>query len=137
MPDYATAHQWYGELLAVRRQFDVALDQFRTGAELDPLAPIMWHVAGWVTYQGGRPQEALEYYDKVFRINPHFEPSLGNLITNHAILGNFDLARVYAKRISEIRYEDNAAVEALIDAMEDPALKELMLDTRAVLRKEN
>ena len=37
-PGYATAHQWYGEILATQRRTDEALEQFRLAAKLDPLA---------------------------------------------------------------------------------------------------
>ena len=70
-PSYPTAKQWYGEFLAARdRDIDGALALFREAAALDPLAPIMWHVSGWVTSEAGRFEESLPYFDKALELNP-------------------------------------------------------------------
>jgi Tfp pilus assembly protein PilF len=42
-PNYATAHQWYGELLSCAGRFDEAAAEFRRALELEPLSlPINW-----------------------------------------------------------------------------------------------
>jgi TolB-like protein/Flp pilus assembly protein TadD len=40
-PSYATAQQWYSEMLAVSGRTDDALDQIRIALDLDPLSPLM------------------------------------------------------------------------------------------------
>ena len=40
-PNYATAHQWYGELLQYSLRFDEAVVQFQRAAELDPLSTVI------------------------------------------------------------------------------------------------
>ncbi len=122
-PGYATAHHWYGEALAVERHTDEALEQFRIAAELDPLAPIMWHVAGWISYMAGRLEESAAYYQKGLEINPHFEAAHGNLAVVYARLGQYDRARGKSRLFSEMSGEDTSVQLTVFAAMEDPSLK--------------
>ena len=40
-PNYATAHQWYGEFLYFSTRFDEAIAELKKAAELDPLSPVI------------------------------------------------------------------------------------------------
>lgn len=52
-PNYSTAHQWYGNLLAAAGRFDEAERAMRRASELDPLSLIAQAALGWVFYMGG------------------------------------------------------------------------------------
>jgi len=39
-PNYATGHQWYGEMLLLNGRVDEAIAQLRRATELDPLSPV-------------------------------------------------------------------------------------------------
>ena len=92
-PGYATAYQWYGELLAAEGQFDAALDQLRLARIADPLAPIIPHVMGWVLAFTDRTDEAYAYYEQALEIDPHFSSVIGNLMTLDMVTGRYDEAR--------------------------------------------
>jgi TolB-like protein/Flp pilus assembly protein TadD len=121
-PGYATAHQWYGELLAVERQFDAALDQLRLARIADPLAVVMPHVMGWVLAFSNRTDEAYAYYEQALEIDPHFSSTIGNLITLNMKTGRYDQARARARELATITKYDPTTDLAVIDALENPEL---------------
>ncbi|MEJ2534597.1 MAG: tetratricopeptide repeat protein, partial [Gammaproteobacteria bacterium] len=128
-PDYPTAHQWYGEFLAVRdRDIDGALHQFRKASELDPLAPIMWHVSGWLAAGADRLEEALGYYQRALELKPNLQYTYGNLAGTDARLGRYEQARRALERFRELSDLPPAEPPTLIDAMEDPVAKTAYLE---------
>ncbi len=45
-PNYATVHQWYGEMLYFSQRFDESIAQLKRTAELDPLSPVICGIQG-------------------------------------------------------------------------------------------
>jgi len=121
-PGYATAHQWYGELLAVEGQFDAALDQLRLARIADPLAVVVPHVMGWILSFSNRTDEAYAYYEQALEIDPHFSSTIGNLITLNMRTGRYDEARARARELATITKYDPTTDLAVIDALENPEL---------------
>ncbi len=78
-PGYATAHQWYGELLAAEGKLDAALDQLRLARAADPLAHIMPHDMGWFLMWTDRSAEAYQYFQASIELNPNFQNAYRNL----------------------------------------------------------
>ena len=123
-PGYATAHQWYGELLAVEGQLDAALDQLRLARVADPLALIMPHDMGWFLTYTDRKEEAFAYFQEVLELDPHRQNTIGNLVTLNLMTGRFDQARARAHEVSTETQRDSATELAVIAAVENPQLKE-------------
>ncbi len=71
-PSYATAHQWYAELLALEGRFDEAVAEIRLALALDPLAAVMHHQAGQTYQQAGRFDEAIDEYEAAHAIDSAF-----------------------------------------------------------------
>ena len=130
-PDYATAHQWYGEFLAVQRRTDEALEQMRLAAEADPLSAVIAHVTGWIMAHAGRWEEALDQYAVARQLNPHMPPIANNLMHINLKLGNYAEARTFAKEYDLLVDLDMSPLLIVIDAMENPALKDQALETLA------
>ena len=120
-PNYRTAHQWYAEMLAVLRRTDEALAQLDMAAEVDPLAPIIPHIRGWVLLWADRTEEAKQAYLDALRLDPGFPYAVGNLAMTHLRLGEFEQARVRYREIAELLDADPADNLLLVDAMENPA----------------
>ncbi len=57
-PGYATAHQWYGNFLAVHGRFDESAAAFGKAIALDPLSPLKQAALGWSRYFARRYDEA-------------------------------------------------------------------------------
>ena len=121
-PGYATAYQWYGELLAVEGQFDAALQQLSMARIADPLAPIIPHVMGWILAFTDRTDEAYAYYEQALEIDPYFSTAIGNLTTLNMKTGRFEEARALAREQATISEYDPTTDLAIIDALENPEL---------------
>ena len=123
-PAYATAHQWYGELLATQGDFNAALDELRTARQLDPLAPVMPHVMGWILMFTDRLDESHQYFLEAVELNPDMQAANGSLARLYMLDGQFDLARQYARKSTTTNKIDPTTELAVIDAFENPALKD-------------
>jgi serine/threonine-protein kinase len=69
-PNYATAHQWYGELLLFIGRFDEAIIEFDRAYEIDPLSPILncWQAS--VLYYKRDFNLAVSEFKKALELQP-------------------------------------------------------------------
>lgn len=79
-PNYATAHQWYGEFLAYMGRFDEAITEIKRAHELDPLSLIISTDVAKVYTLARRYDEAIEQYQRALEMDPEFAEA-------HALLG--------------------------------------------------
>ena len=121
-PGYATAHQWYGELLAVERQFDAALDQLRLARIADPLSVIVPHVMGWILIFSDRTDEAHTYYEQTLELDPYFIPAIGNLRILNMVTGRYAEARARCLEYATVTGSDPTTMLAIVDALENPEM---------------
>jgi len=71
-PSYATAHQWYAEMLTCSGRFDEALAEFHRALELEPLSlPINWDLSRFY-YMSRRYDESLAQHRKTIELDPGF-----------------------------------------------------------------
>jgi TolB-like protein/Tfp pilus assembly protein PilF len=71
-PNYATAHQWHGEMLVDVGRFDEAFVEIRRALELEPLSlPINWDY-GRFLYMARRYDESLAQHKKTIELDPGF-----------------------------------------------------------------
>lgn len=71
-PNYATAHQWYGQYLALVERFDEALMEMQRAQTLDPVSPVISTNTGEVHYLARRYDEAIEHFRKALDICPAY-----------------------------------------------------------------
>jgi tetratricopeptide (TPR) repeat protein len=109
-PNYATARQWYGEVLTYLGRFDESFAEFRRGLELEPLSlPINWDY-GRCLYMGRRYGEALAQLKKTLELDPGFSRARRTLAELYRINGDYaNAAEEYAKSF-ELRGESQNAV---------------------------
>jgi eukaryotic-like serine/threonine-protein kinase len=69
-PNYATAHQWYAELLSATRRTDEGLVEIRRALELDPLSIIMNRIYADILLDARRFDEAIQHYHKTIELDP-------------------------------------------------------------------
>jgi TolB-like protein/DNA-binding winged helix-turn-helix (wHTH) protein len=118
-PNFATAHQWFAEMLSVLQRHDEAISEIRRAEELDPFAPIMHHEAGQILQNARQYRQALEEYRKAEAQSdlpwPHYGAALA-----HRRLGEYDLALKELRAASTLNsnYLDPSAVDALDHAYE-------------------
>jgi TolB-like protein len=71
-PNYATAHQWYGEHLMNMARFPEALAEMKRAQELDPLSLIINGLVGVCYRLNGENDKALDQLKKTLDIDPNF-----------------------------------------------------------------
>jgi eukaryotic-like serine/threonine-protein kinase len=79
-PNYASAHQWYGEYLINMGRFDEGIAETRRAQELDPLSLIINSIVGFAYYAVGRHDEAIAQYRKTLEIDPNFPSTHAGLL---------------------------------------------------------
>jgi tetratricopeptide (TPR) repeat protein len=71
-PNYATAHHWYAEHLALRGRFDEAFVEIDRALRLDPLSLIVQTDHGVILYFARQYDRALEQFRAVQEMEPGF-----------------------------------------------------------------
>jgi TolB-like protein/DNA-binding winged helix-turn-helix (wHTH) protein/Tfp pilus assembly protein PilF len=71
-PNYATAHHWYAEFLALQGRFDRALTEMQHARLLDPLSLIMAIDNAAILYYARQYDGAIEQYRAVLAMEPGF-----------------------------------------------------------------
>jgi serine/threonine-protein kinase len=91
-PNYATAHQWYGEHLLGMGRYDEALAEIKRAQELDPLSLIINGMLG-VTYRvKGQNDQAIEQLRKTLEMDPNFTRTHLFLAETYQRAGRFEEA---------------------------------------------
>jgi serine/threonine-protein kinase len=78
-PNYATAHQWYGDLLASQARFEEAAAESRRAEALDPLSFVISTTLAEVLFFQRRYDEAIEKLRGVIDMEPTFSPARNDL----------------------------------------------------------
>jgi serine/threonine-protein kinase len=71
-PSYSTAHQWYGNFLAVLGRFDESASSFGRSIALDPLSPLKQAALGWSRYFARRFDEAEAECRRALELDPGY-----------------------------------------------------------------
>jgi len=71
-PGYATAHQWYGEMLSELGRHEEALAEIKRAQQLDPLSLIINAASAKILLYAGRDDLAIEQLRKTLEIDPNF-----------------------------------------------------------------
>ena len=121
-PDYATAHQWYSELLAQKRRWDEALAEARRAVELDPLSPAANMTLGSFIAYAGNPGDAIPVLERALGIAPEMAVATYLLASAHVLNGNLAAAAPVFDRVAELTGGDPEVYRAYLAALADPAL---------------
>ncbi len=73
-PNYATARQWYAELLTAMGRFDEAEQQGQKALDLDPMSPIINAVVAFNSTMARRYDAAIEQGTRTTQLFPDFMP---------------------------------------------------------------
>lgn len=71
-PNYATAHQWYGNLLSNLGRHEESLAELRRALDLDPFSLIINKNYGDKLYAARRYDESIKQLKKTIELNPNF-----------------------------------------------------------------
>lgn len=74
--DYATAHQWYGNLLVAAGRHQESVAELMRAQQIDPLSLIARAAEGWAHYHAGDNTTALTRFREVLSQNPDYQVAL-------------------------------------------------------------
>jgi TolB-like protein len=123
-PGYATAHQWFGEMLNQQRLTEEALEQLRLARVADPVSVVVRHVPGYFYLWSNQLDEAELHYMDALALGQPMRWTIHNMDMLNTLRGDYDEARRWARQLAEMENFDPAADLARIDAIENPALME-------------
>ena len=87
-PQYATAHQWYGFLLASQGRFDEALIEAHSAQEGDPASVSIRRSLGYTYFYARRFEQAKYHLSRAIAMNPDAEESYRVLGLIHTFAGD-------------------------------------------------
>lgn len=96
-PNYATAHHWYAEFLAVQGRFDEAFAEIERARQLDPLSLIIGADRGAILYYDRQYDRSIEQFRAVLERDPGF-PRAHFVVFPCVEKGDFDEAMAYINR---------------------------------------
>lgn len=96
-PNYATAHQWYGEYLATAGRFDEGLEQLKLAEQLDPLSLVINSDLGLPYFFARQYDLAEEQWKKTVELDPDF------WLAHYALALVYEQKGMYAEAIAEAR----------------------------------
>ena len=91
-PNYATAHHWYAQLLAIQGRFEEAKAEMRRALEIDPLSYNYLADLGQIYYFNHEYSEAEKYCRKALEIYPDFVFARVYLHQIYLKTGQYELA---------------------------------------------
>ncbi len=91
-PNYATAHQWYGEFLVFMGRTEDSIKALRRAKELDPLSPIINTQVGYPYYCVRQYDAAIVEFKNALELEPNFAPALNYLARSYQAKGMDDEA---------------------------------------------
>jgi len=101
-PNYATAHQWFAEMLVNSGRFDEAADEFRRALDLEPLSlPINWDYARFL-YMSRRYDESIVQHKKTIDLDPGFARAHRTLAEVYRMKGDYENAVEERARFFEL-----------------------------------
>jgi adenylate cyclase len=112
-PNYATAHQWFGnDPLVSYGLFDEAIAEGKRAVELDPLSPIINADLAVTLYLARRYDEAIAQLQKTLAIDPTFFYAHYNLGIALQLKG--DLSAAISEYEKALQLSDDSLVTALL-----------------------
>jgi serine/threonine-protein kinase len=121
-PRYATAHQWYGNLLQLLRRDDEHLEQFRIAVELDSMSPIILNNYGYALYLSRQYEEALAVTQQSIEVLPDASFNYGQIAFVLVALERWDEAEAAFRRSAELDGRSPEIYVRFVAAMQDKAL---------------
>ena len=112
-PNYATAHQWYGEYLVAMGRFDEANAEIGVARKLDPLSLATNLAQAFSLYYSRRYGEAVGQYEKVAEMDPNLAAAHYGLGWAEEQTGNATRALAEFQKAVDLLGKDTDAIAAI------------------------
>lgn len=100
-PNYASAHQWYGQFLTYQKKFDQGLAELKKAQQNDPLSPIITANIGLPLFFSGDYDGAISQFHRAFEFQKDFP--FGHFFIGWALVQK----REYAEAIAQFQQAVN------------------------------
>jgi TolB-like protein/tetratricopeptide (TPR) repeat protein/predicted Ser/Thr protein kinase len=101
-PDYAIARQWYAEYLVAMGRTDAAMAEIKRAQESDPLSQLLKLMEGYVSYYGGRFDDAIEACRRALPLDPTYAVTYAILGRACEAKGSYGEARDALQRADQL-----------------------------------
>jgi len=113
-PNYATAHQWYGELLGHLGRIDESLAERKMALTLEPLFPIIRSELGYSYLEARQYDRAVEEFRKATELYPDFSPAHDFLALAYEYSGLYDQALAECHKAIDLAKSDHYLLLQLV-----------------------
>jgi TolB-like protein/Tfp pilus assembly protein PilF len=96
--------------LGAMGEFEAALEQHRTAADLDPIGPTTRFALAWCLYKAGQQRASIRELEAILELHPYFDLAYPYLAVNHALLGEKPRAQRAARQGMERLPQDHEAL---------------------------
>ncbi|UCG53787.1 MAG: protein kinase [Candidatus Latescibacterota bacterium] len=137
-PNYASAHQWYAEMLTSIGRRDEAVREIRIAQEIDPLSLIISTVAGFALILNGDPEAGFAEYERVIDLDPTFPPVYLTQRYGYYWIGEWEKGSHSAIKYFELTADDDQARQdaaALKEALARGGVEEFDRTGLEILRR--
>ena len=121
-PDYATAHQWYGELLTRLGRHDEAISEIKRARELDPLSLIINSDMIYILSMARRYDEAIEQGRRTLEMDASWNPAHYEITITYAFKGMYEESLAEAEKALE--FSDRSPEKKEADKQELAAIRD-------------
>ncbi|MEE8349997.1 MAG: tetratricopeptide repeat protein, partial [Acidobacteriota bacterium] len=104
-PDYATAHQWYAQILMAQRRFKEGIAEARKAKELDPLSLQIRMSLGSYLLMNQQTDDAVEELQQILELDPDYINAHWALRRAYVIQGLYEDAATHAEIWESLRQQ--------------------------------
>ena len=124
-PSFATAHQWYGNMLGFMGDPDAGVISLQKAWSLDPRSRIIGSNLAVTFNYLGRHDDAINQLEQVRSFAPDFPDALQILMHTEIIIGNCENTSKYGTEIAEMfnKTSNTTPVYVSLCQSEDPAMR--------------
>ena len=114
-PSFATAHQWYGNMLGVMGNPQAGLVELQKAWSLDPRSRIIGNNLALMLSHLGRHEEAVGVLKQVLEFAPDFPDGLELLMHIEINAGNCDTIASYGNRLAALLHKVTNTTQVYVD----------------------
>jgi len=101
-PRYATAHEWFGMVLALLGRFEEGYTEAMRAVRLDPCSSVMHWALSFVCWCGRRYDDSIEYCNRALELDSAFTPAYWQLGVTHLSKGMYGPACGFFKQADDL-----------------------------------
>jgi serine/threonine-protein kinase len=107
-PNYATAHQWYGQHLLNRGQFEEGRAEIKLAQNLDPISLAIISAEASYFLHTQQYDQAIEHFQKTLEIYPNSVSTQRNIAVAYLLSGRYEGTLAQCQKVEEMTKTPNS-----------------------------